>query len=156
MGPSLLNTVFHKEDCNLEITSNSTLYKGDNLTLRLTDLNGTPIPDANVNVTILNEEGSDEYNVITDSNGMGYLKFDKIVGKYTANCTFNGNGNFNPAHAIQRIEITVDKAQPVYQVLNQSFNSSMNSTIYYDGNLNVYYGNNSVPQADDQSGYISV
>lgn len=158
MGPKLLNTQFQKQDSHLEITSNTTLYKGDNLTLRLSDENGTGIPDAKINVSIINEEGSEDHSVVTDSNGVGYLKFDKIVGKYTVNCTFDGDWNYKSSHAIQRVEITTEGVKPVYQVLNQSFNSSLNSTVYYDGNLNVYYGNGSMTADinDSDSGYISV
>jgi hypothetical protein len=159
MGPMIMNSQFQKTDSQLEITSNNTLYKGDNLTVRLSDVNGTPIPDAKINISVINEAGKDEYSVVTDSNGEGYLKLDKIVGKYTVNCTFDGDWNFKPAHQMQRIEITVEKAQPVYQVLNQSFNSSMNTTLYYDGNLNIYYGNGSSMGDSNSSGsdgYIEV
>lgn len=158
MGPKLLTTQFQKQDSHLEFTSNTTVYKGDNLTVRLSDVNGTGIPDAKINISVINEEGADQYSVVTDSNGIGYLEIDKINGKYTINCTFEGDWNYKPSHTIQRIEVTTEGVKPVYHVLNQSFNSSLNSTVYYDGNLNVYYGNNSVVSEDNYSadGYISV
>ena len=158
MGPKLLTTQFQKQDSHLEFTSNTTVYKGDNLTVRLSDVNGTGIPDAKINVSVINEEGADQYSVVTDSDGVGHLQIDKINGKYTINCTFEGDWNYKPSHTIQRIEVTTEGVKPVYHVLNQSFNSSLNSTVYYDGNLNVYYGNNSIASDDSNNanGYISV
>jgi hypothetical protein len=158
MGPKLLTTQFQKQDSHLEFTSNTTMYKGDNITVRLSDVNGTGIPNAKINISVINEEGADKYSVVTDSNGVGHLKIDRINGKYTINCTFEGDWTYKPSHTIQRVETTTEGVKPVYQVLNQSFNSSLNSTVYYDGNLNVYYGNNSIGSevSNSSNGYIAV
>ncbi|WP_407377254.1 Ig-like domain-containing protein [Methanobrevibacter sp.] len=97
---------FGKETAKLNITSNETLSDGDDLEINLTDNNGKPIANVTVNITIADENGeNDNKSVVTDENGTAKLKIDKSAGKYTVNCTFAGNDNFEAVSATQNITI---------------------------------------------------
>lgn len=60
-----------QEESSLTITSNATLYDGDNCTVKLTDENGLGIANKTVNVTLTNENGSkSNFEYITDGDGL--------------------------------------------------------------------------------------
>ena len=101
----LLPSVNAKQDCKITITSNETLNEEDNFTIKFTDLNGTPIANQVVNVTI--DDGGEKKlgTIVTDSNGDGTLDLNRTPGSYIVNCTFEGNDEFNHAKASQKIEI---------------------------------------------------
>ena len=56
-GVIFLNPGHAKVDSRAVVTSNSTLQDGDNFTIRLTDLNNTPIANQRVNITIIDANG---------------------------------------------------------------------------------------------------
>lgn len=95
-----------KQNSRLVITSNSTLNVGDNITIQLTDLTGTPIKNETVNITIFGKDGSTSYNsVITNKEGIGTLSIEKSAGRYTNNATFGGNENFAGSSTSQKFII---------------------------------------------------
>ena len=52
IGITVLHPFDTKQASKVKITSNKTLTEGDNLTVKLTDLNKTPISKADVNIII--------------------------------------------------------------------------------------------------------
>ena len=85
-----------KKISRLVITSNSTLHTGDNITVKLTDINGKPIKNGTVNITISGQDHSKSYNsVVTNKDGVGILSLEKSEGKYTNNATFLGNNEYS-------------------------------------------------------------
>lgn len=106
-GVLFLNPGHAKVDSKVIITSNSTLNDGDNFTIRLTDLNNTPIANQTVNVTIIDANGGKNPQVITtDANGDGSLQLNGLaVGNYTINVTYGGNDNYTSCNTTQKLEM---------------------------------------------------
>lgn len=120
-----------KENTKLKITSNKTLYEGDTLKVKLTDINGTPINDEVINISITNKNGDiAEYSVTTNDKGVAKLKLDQKSGKYTVNCTYGGNENYTGNNTTQKLEIKeeVVETEPVEEQYSSSSHSSP-----YDG-----------------------
>lgn len=115
-----------KEATKLTITSNNTLYEGENLSVNLTTINGTPIVGEKVNVTVINEDGSKDFmNAVTDENGTAQVKLDKREGNYTVNCTYGGNENYSGNSTQQELNVI---KEVVEQVSSQSSSSSAASS----------------------------
>lgn len=121
----------HK-DSKITVTSNKTLYKGDNLTVKLTDLNKTPIKKAKVNVTITDKNGKVVANktLKTNSKGAAHMKVDLGKGKYTVNVTFAGDANYTGNNTTQKLTIKQKETvteQPVVQQESSSESSEQSS-----------------------------
>lgn len=106
-GLLLLNPGHAKSDSRVVVSSNSALYDGDNFTVRLTDLNNTPIANQTVNVTIIDANGGKNPQVVTtDANGYGSLQLKGLTpGEYTFNITYGGNENYTGCNFTQMITI---------------------------------------------------
>lgn len=103
-----------KQDTMLSFKSNSTLTEGDSLKVKLTDVNGTPITNQTVNLTITDEDNvSDYYSVITDENGVGTLKLDKSSGKYNVVAKYDGDENYTGNKTTQKLTIKEKVTEPV-------------------------------------------
>lgn len=128
-GIFLLNPGHAKVDSRVIVTSNSTLHDGDNFTIRLTDLNNTPIANQRVNITIIDANGGkNPQAVTTDANGDGKLQLNGLtLGNYTVNVTYGGNDNYTVCNTTQRLQMT-EKVTP--QASTTSTSSSKN---YDDG-----------------------
>lgn len=120
-----------KENTKLKITSNKTLYEGDTLKVKLTDINGTPISGEVINISITNKNGdSAAYSVTTNDKGVAKLKLDQKSGKYAVNCTYGGNENYTWNNTTQNLEIKeeVVETEPVEEQYSSRSHSSP-----YDG-----------------------
>ena len=127
LGYTLLPSLNAKQDCKIAITSNETLHNGDNLTVKLTDMNGTPISNQEVNITFIDNDSSKNYqSVVTDSKGVGIVKLDKSAGNYTVNCTYGGNENYT-GNSTQK-KLTIEEVA-VEQVAPQKTTSSSSNTV---------------------------
>lgn len=164
LGPLIFNSYQNqRQDSQLTITSNITIYKGENFTAKLSDADGNPIANEQLKIVLLNESESFEFSVVTDSNGIGTLEMDKDFGKYTINCTFGGNGQYKPSNTIQRIEIAQKVIQaPDYvdasMTLNSSSNATANNGSYHNvsSTVDVYYDDSSYDDysySDDSYSY---
>lgn len=97
-----------KQDTNLTFKSKSKLTEGDSLKIMLTDVNGTPLSNQTVNVTITDKDESNSYySVVTNEKGIGTLKPDKSAGKYNVLINYGGNENYAGSNATKKI--TVEK-----------------------------------------------
>ena len=76
----------------IEITVNSTIQNGDNITVQLKDNYRNVYPDQVIDVKILDDSGWPyKYSVTTDSNGCGYVPINALDnGEYTVHANFNG------------------------------------------------------------------
>ena len=136
-----------KQDTKLVIVSNETLYEGDNLTVKLTNINGTGISDETVNVTIKDKNGGIyQTSVITNSSGIGVLELDKGAGNYTVNCTYGGNENYTGNSTSQKLVILeeVVETQKTSSEPQESSSSSSGDGIHYDEEINVYYNDQGI------------
>ena len=135
IGVMSMHSITAKQDSKITITSNNTLYSGDNLTFKLTDLNKTPIKKASVNVTLKDKDGKvvvDE-TLKTNSKGKANLKLDLDNGNYTVNVTFAGNDNFTANSTSQKLKIEekavdepVESQQSSESYAEESSSSSQN------------------------------
>ena len=72
----LMSNMAHpKADSKMIMTSNATLDDGDNFTVKLTDLNNTPIPNQSVSITLVSSSSqSVQKTLLTDKNGQASLE----------------------------------------------------------------------------------
>ena len=147
VGAMFLSPSHAKEDSKLTIASNETLYEGDNLTVKLTAINGTAIPDQTVRVTITNESESYESSVITNGSGIGVLELDEDAGNYSVNCSYGGNDKYAANNASQKLVILKEGVGETHQTTTESQNSSNSSSgsgLHYDEEINVYYNDEGI------------
>jgi len=106
-GVLFLNPGHAKVDSKVIVTSNTTLHDGENFTIRLTDLNKTPIANQRVNITIIDANGENNpQTVTTDANGDGNLQLNGLnPGEYTFNVTYGGNENYTGCNLTPKITI---------------------------------------------------
>ena len=99
---------FGKENTNITIKSNDTITQGESVKIELTDVNGTPMDNETVNVTIKDEKGDVDYkSAVTNDEGVAKVKIEE-PGNYTINCTFEGNDNFTENTTAQEVEVVED------------------------------------------------
>lgn len=144
MAVMILSPSMAKQETQITVTSNETVYEGDNLTFKLTDINSTGISNQTVNVTLKDSDGETSYfSAVTNSDGIGTLKLDKSAGNYTVNVTFAGNDNYTGSTASQDLEINEEVVeQPAAQ--QSSSSSSNGGGLHYDKEINVYYNDEGV------------
>ena len=107
LGSMFMPSLNAQKDSKIAIVSDKTLNVGDNLTVKLTDLNKTPISKGVVNVTVSDKNGKVVVNesVKTNSKGKANVDLDLEPGKYTVNVTFGGNDNFTANSTFKKITI---------------------------------------------------
>ena len=107
IGFMVLKPMHAKEPTKLKITSNDTLYEGKDLTLKLTDLNKTPLSNQNVDITIKNSKGKVIANKTVKTNDKGNAKMDLNLkkGKYAVLVAYGGNENYTGNNTTQKLTI---------------------------------------------------
>ena len=96
-----------KEPTKIKITSNKTLNEGDNLSVKLTDLNKTPLSKENVNITVKNDKGKVVANktVKTDDKGNAKMDLKLKKGNYDVAVSYGGNENYTGNNTTQKLTI---------------------------------------------------
>lgn len=106
IGLAVVMPGFGKDKTNITIKSNDTISQGDSIKIELTDVNGTPLDNETVNVTIKEDNGSVvKKAVLTNKKGVAKVKMEEDPGNYTVNCTFTGNDNFTEDTTSIEIEV---------------------------------------------------
>ena len=133
-GIMFLNPTEAKEPTNVKITSEKEQYTDGKLSIRLSDLNKTPISKEIVNITITNKKGKIVVDdvVKTDSKGKATLNLDLDKGKYTVNVTYGGNENYTGSNATQKLTIKEEEKQ-TQEVSSSSSSSTSDEWIYGTG-----------------------
>ena len=136
IGFMVLKPMHAKEPTKIKITSNDTLDEGKDLTLKLADLNKTPLSNQKVNITIKNSNGKVVANKTVETNDNGNAKMDLNLkkGKYAVLVAYGGNENYTGTNATQKLTI---KEEVVEQPVTQQSTSS-------------YYGDSSSSQNDNR------
>ena len=131
----LINPTNAKTDTKITVTSNNTLHDGQNFSIALTDINGTPLTNQTVNITITDANGGkNQQQVTTDGMGNAILKLNGLTpGEYTFNVTYGGNEIYSSSNLTQKIEI-----KDVVQETTTSVSSSHNTEPVYDGRTPSY------------------
>ena len=102
-----INPTNAKTDTKITVTSNNTLHDGQDFSIALTDINGTPLTNQTVNITIADANGGkNQQQVTTDGMGNGILQLNGLAtGNYSVNVTYGGNDNYSVSNITQKIEI---------------------------------------------------
>ena len=133
LGVMFFQSANAKKTSEIKITSNKTLYEGDNLYIKLTDSNKTAIPKQMDNITITNAKGkvvSDKV-VKTDSKGKAKLDLNLKKGKYKVNVTYGGNENYTGNNATQKLTVK-EKVEQTASEESYSSSSSNSDSGGYD------------------------
>ena len=107
IGVMFSQTTTAKEPTEIKITSNKTLFKGDDLSVKLTDLNKTSLSKEKVKIIIKDSKGKIVINktVKTNSKGNAKLDLDLKKGKYDVTVNYNGNENYTGNNTTQKLKI---------------------------------------------------
>ena len=133
-GITVLHPFDSKDPTKVKITSNKTQYEGGELSIKLTDLNGTAISKEIVNVTITNSKGKVVIDdvVKTNSKGKAKLDLDLKKGKYNVNVSYGGNENYTGNNTTQKLTIEEEVVETT--VTSSSTTSQSSSSTPYDIN----------------------
>ena len=116
IGFTVLNPMHAKEPTKIKVTSNKTLSEGGDLSVKLTDLNKTPLSKQNVNITVKDSKGKVVANKTVKTNDKGNAKMDLNLkkGKYDVSVAYGGNENYTGNNTTQKLTIKekVAQAQP--------------------------------------------
>ena len=113
----------NKKDTNVTYKGKSKITEGDTINLKLTDVNGTPLANQTVNVTVTDKDKSNSYySVVTNAKGIGKVNSDKSAGNYTVFINYEGNEIYNACNFTKRIVIE-DKVVEA-EVISSSQSSS--------------------------------
>ena len=126
IGFMVLKPMHAKEPTKIKVTSNKTLYEGDDISVKLTDLNKTPLSNQKVNITIKNIKGKVVANksVKTNDNGKAKMDLDLKKGKYDVTVSYGGNENFTGNNTTQKLTI---KEKEVVKATVEQVNSEDSS-----------------------------
>ena len=133
LGVMFFQSANAKKTSEIKITSNKTLYEGDNLYIKLTDSNKTAISNQTVKITIADKKGKVVANesVKTNSKGKAKMDLDLKKGKYTVNVTYGGNENFTGNNATQKLTVK-EKVEQTASEESYSSSSSNSDSGGYD------------------------
>ena len=141
IGFTVLKPMHAKEPTKIKITSNKTLNEGDNLSVKLTDLNKTPLSKENVNITVKNDKGKVVANKTVKTNDKGNAKMDLNLkkGKYEVSVSYGGNENYTGNNTTQELTIKekVIAAEPASSSNNDpgAYYSRQSMKTYYTGDI---------------------
>ena len=134
IGFMVLNPMHAKEPTKIKIISNKTLYEGDDLSVKLTDLNKTPLSKEKVNITVKNSKGKVVANKTVKTNDKGNAKLDLDLkkGKYNVTVSYGGNENYTGNNTTQKLTI---KEKEVVEATVEQVNSEDSSAKTSDSNM---------------------
>ena len=133
IGFMVVKPMHAKEPTKIKVTSNKTLNEGDNLSVKLTDLNKTPLSQENVNITIKDSKGKVVVNKTVKTNDKGNAKMDLNLkkGKYDVTVTYAGNENYTGNNTKQELTIK-EKVVKAQQTSSSSNSGSSGSSGWTD------------------------
>ena len=114
IGFILFNPAPAKESTKVKITSDKEQDEGGALSIKLTDLNKTPISKEIVNITITNKKGKVVVDNVVKTNSKGKATLDLHLdkGKYKVNVTYGGNENYTANSTTQKLKIKEKVVEP--------------------------------------------
>ena len=128
IGIMFLNPTSAKEPTKIKITSDKEQYEGGELSIKLTDLNKTPISKEIVNITITNSKGKVVVDdvVKTNSKGKAKLDLDLKKGKYNVTVSYGGNENYTGNSTTQKLTIKEEVVEAEHSVSSTTSNGGNN------------------------------
>ena len=131
IGFMVLKPMHAKEPTKIKVTSNKTLTEGQDMSVKLTDLNKTPLSKQKVNITIKDSKGKVVANktVKTDDKGNAKMDLKLKKGNYDVAVSYGGNENYSGNNTTQKLTIK----EKVVEVKSSSGSSGSNGGNYLEG-----------------------
>lgn len=130
-----------KEESKLAI-ADKTINEGGKLVVVLTDAHGMGLPDATINMKLIDEDGiTIDEDVTTNDKGKAKLKVEE-KGKYSVECTFKGEGKYAASSLSDNIKVK----KPTTEVVKEEQTTTHTSKYAPDGGMYPEYG----PEVDSQ------
>ena len=150
IGFMVLKPMHAKEPTKIKVTSNKTLYEGKDLTIKLTDLNKTPLSKQNVNITVKNDKGKVVANktVKTDDKGNAKMDLKLKKGKYDVQITYGGNENYTGNNTTQKLAIKEKE-----KVVGTASENAQTADTNGQGQIDYSRPNSNYFNSEDGSGY---
>ena len=116
-----------KMDSKVIMTSADNITEGDNVTLKLTNLNNTPLSNQKLNVTIVGSSGGFVQKILTtDNQGQASLQVDNsTIGNCIIMVKYGGNDDYNGCNFTDNLIIN---QKVVIQIPTNSTNILGNNT----------------------------
>ncbi len=145
-----------KVNTEIKMLSEKTLKNGDDIEFQLKDAQGKEIASQKVNISFEANGKYENYSVITDEHGNGYLVlYNEALGDHKVIINYTGNDKYNPCKLEETIKIvegksTNDKtnANSTASTIKYDNTTKTNTTnttnktdeiLYYDAQYNFYY-----------------
>ena len=97
----------NKQDVKLAFMSDSTINEGDSIEIQLTDMNGTPLANQSLNVSVTDGNKTDYHSILTNGDGKATLDIDKSAGDYSVSVRYDGNSNYRQSSISQNVTVKV-------------------------------------------------
>ena len=96
-----------KIDTKINFSNESSYKNGDKVVFELTEANGNPISGQQLNISFQKDGDNENFTVVTDSNGRGYLLIEnEPAGDSVVIVSYNGSDKYNSSVAQKTITIT--------------------------------------------------
>lgn len=144
-----------QEESSLKITSNGTLYDGENCTVKLTNNENIGIANKTINVTLTNENGSaTNFEYVTDNDGLISFNIND-TGNYSVKCVFDGDDNYKSSNVSQNVSVATKVEQVEDTSVQKSYESkniasSSQSNYYEDDHLSCEELKAKYPEMSDE------
>jgi hypothetical protein len=118
-GLLMFNTSIFGKDSAIVINAMDSIDTGSQFSVQLTDSNGNPIINQEIEITFKNTNGSSSTKkAMTDSSGVAYVQLgDLSAGEYNVGCQFKGNSQYKGSSTsklikINTAQVTASSTQP--------------------------------------------
>ncbi len=142
-----------KVNTEIKMLSEKTLKNGDDIEFQLKDDKGKPIASQKVNISFEANGKFENYSVITDKDGKGYLVLtNEEVGDHKVIINYTGNDKYKASKLEETITIKEGEATSEKTNANSTAstiqydnstanktNSSNDEPLFYDAEYNFYY-----------------
>lgn len=145
-----------KVNTEIKMLSEKTLKNGDDIEFQLKDAQGKEIASQKVNISFEANGKYENYSVITDEHGKGYLVlFNEALGDHKVIINYTGNEKYNPCKLEETIKIVegtskndktnANSTASTIKYDNTTKTNTTNATnktdeiLYYDAQYNFYY-----------------
>ena len=154
IGFMVLKPMHAKEPTKIKVISNKTLSEGDDLSVKLVDLNKTPLSKEKVNITIKNSKGKIVVNKTVKTNAKGQAKVDLNLkkGKYTVKATYAGNENYTGNNTTQKLTIKEEVKETVSESTGSDTGGYDKYSPQYGTYIKRYTDSNGVQHIDGANG----
>lgn len=105
ISSAIIITVLSPEETNLDVLSNSSMYSGENFTVKLTS-DDKPLANQNIVVTFKDADGNlTSINLTTNEKGIATGIQNLSAGNYTVNVTYSGNEDYKSSNLTTNLKI---------------------------------------------------